>query len=116
MRLSLAAALTALAVPCAADSLEVWYEYWGHKVEKHAKFKTSYGSYNVPVDRGCTPTDVPGMEEFCVDWANKRAHFRFSHQNHKRCLIQKTPDRPNYSCFGGHKCNDWRFDEVPCTW
>lgn len=29
---------------------------------------------------------MPGMTEFCVDWKNARAHFRFAGMSDKSCL------------------------------
>jgi hypothetical protein len=83
----------------------------------YSHFHTDFGSYKVTPHSGCHSTGVPGMTEFCIDWDNSRAHFKFSHQNFKRCL-RKNPAGERFtndSCPGG-EC--WRdtWPEVQCTW
>ncbi|KAF6753784.1 hypothetical protein DFP72DRAFT_393797 [Ephemerocybe angulata] len=69
-----------------------------------------YGNLNV--NEGCRTLAVPGMTDFCIDWANRRAHFYFEGQG-KRCMRQTTSD--SYNCNGG-TCHRGEWDEVFCNW
>ena len=77
-------------------------------------FHTDFGQYDLPnAGSGCGGTSVPGMVTLCIDWANERGHFRFSHQNFNRCL-RKYPQGTEqcsawFTCYIDH----WR--EVPCN-
>lgn len=83
---------------------------------RNAAFITDFGSYAVDGRCGCKTTTVPSMTELCIDWANNRAHFKFNHQESKRCLsrtkrvVWNGPECPD------HYCNDHIFEEVSCTW
>jgi hypothetical protein len=85
-------------------------------VGPYSHFHTDFGSYHVYTQSGCHSTSIPGMTDFCIDWGNSRAHFKFSGQN-KRCL--RNPG--NGERFTGNSCpalECWRdvWTEVPCTW
>jgi hypothetical protein len=100
-------------------SIEGFRQYCGPRTAPYAHFHTDFGSYYIPKlsDDGCRSTSVPGMTEFCMDWAKSRAHFRFSHQNYRRCLRKK----PAGDYFADDSCpvmECWHdyWDEVPCDW
>ncbi|WYZ42140.1 hypothetical protein EsH8_V_001035 [Colletotrichum jinshuiense] len=112
MRFDTAALFAALATTCAADSLWVSTECYEGSCKNYATFYTSYGSYGINADSGCRgATAVPGMTEFCMDWDRSRAHFKFSHQSYKRCLVMqsKTTIHPVPSFTSA-------WVEVGCTW
>lgn len=121
----LLAGLAGLAPSVVADWLETtWtcdvdlFVHCGPYNSPYSHFHTSQGSYYVEsMSDGCHSTNVPGMTEFCIDWGNTRAHFKFAPQNQKRCLKKN----PNGERFTGDSCTGlecWRdtWPEVPCSW
>ncbi|KAG5775391.1 hypothetical protein H9Q73_010933 [Fusarium xylarioides] len=74
-------------------------------------FYTDYGTYHVDTNTGCMGTSVPAMVDFCVDWDNRCAHFRFSGQG-KRCMIQDSESA--YGCASTCYKTTWR--EIPYNW
>ncbi|KAL2070107.1 hypothetical protein VTL71DRAFT_14787 [Oculimacula yallundae] len=105
-------ALMSLATTTLADSMYVEV-YCYLDCRYPATFYTSAGSYSVTASDGCRGTSVPGMVEFCVDNPQGRGHFRFSHQNFKRCMrLTRSTDR---DC-GIAYCQNNTWEEVPCTW
>jgi hypothetical protein len=122
----LLAGLAGFAPLATADWLETtwacdagFFVMCGASSTPYSHFHTDFGSYYFrAVSRsGCHSSPVPGMTEFCIDWKNSRAHFRFSHQNYPRCLRKNAAgDR-----FTGDSCPDpecWHdyWNEVPCDW
>jgi hypothetical protein len=76
-------------------------------------FITDFGRYYIDANEGCYRAhSVPHLEEFCIDWTNRRAHFRFGGQG-KRCMRQ-VREVPFYC--GSEECWNTYWDEVPCTW
>jgi hypothetical protein len=53
------------------------------------------------------------MTEFCIDAPKSRGHFKFSHQDFRRCLSVSNFDEGD---CGEAYCQTVYFDEVPCTW
>jgi hypothetical protein len=51
---------------------------------------------------------IPGLVEFCIDWTNKRAHFRFDGQG-KRCMRFES-EVNDLGCWIS------RWLEAPCNW
>ncbi|KAK3325028.1 hypothetical protein B0H66DRAFT_636530 [Apodospora peruviana] len=48
---------------------------------------------------------VPGMVELCIDWKNGRGHFKFDHQDFRRCFVRDRDEDPyNQLCFGNGFC------------
>ncbi|KAJ6785034.1 hypothetical protein PWT90_05883 [Aphanocladium album] len=84
---------------------------------RNSKFRNDYGSFNVDASEGCRSTTVPGVTRLCMDWRHRRGHFRYSNETSSRCLQpgSGTP-KEDYPCFGGHKCSELEFLEVPCSW
>ncbi|KAL2074271.1 hypothetical protein VTL71DRAFT_8049 [Oculimacula yallundae] len=95
-----------------ADRMIIW-QYCYFSCTYPAIFYTSAGSYDIDASDGCRGTSVPGMTEFCVDHRNSRGHFKFSHQNYKRCMIETSNET---SDCGIAFCINSYWDEVPCTW
>ncbi|RGP64498.1 hypothetical protein FLONG3_9557 [Fusarium longipes] len=115
MRFDITALLMAMATTTIADRLEVRTNcLFGGCDSSEGRFITDYAAYDVNANAGCRGTSVPGMTEFCMDWPNRRAHFRFSHQANKRCLIIDTDVK--ISCSGGWDCYRSTWKEVGCTW
>ena len=79
----------------------------------YAEFTTAYGVYGVNAAGGCHSTPMPGMIEFCVDWNQRRAHFKFQGQTGKHCLAV-TSSRA-IPCGSSH-CTVSDFTPVACTW
>jgi hypothetical protein len=82
----------------------------------YAQWYTDFGVYDIDAHDGCRGTSVPGMTEICVDWGRGRGHFKFSHQDFKRCFV-----RGGTTHFTGDGCwgvECWRseWNEAPCTW
>ncbi|KAH8732358.1 hypothetical protein GQ44DRAFT_697504 [Phaeosphaeriaceae sp. PMI808] len=70
---------------------------------------TDQGNYWVNANEGCRTPGVPHMTEFCVDWGNKRGHFKFSGQG-KRCFVQRRSiDAVVNLAFAA-------WVEAPCSW
>ncbi|RBA19747.1 hypothetical protein FPRO05_09047 [Fusarium proliferatum] len=112
MRLDITAVLASLALTASADRMEVFTTCAGWTCRSNdAWFYTDYGTYKVNADTGCRGTSVPAMVEFCVDWDNRRAHFRFSGQG-KRCMVQDSESA--YGCAATCYKTTWR--EIPCNW
>jgi hypothetical protein len=111
--------LAALAGKSAADNLAAYtvcYDLFGCP-QNDGAFITDFGAYRVDAGDGCHATDVPGMVEFCVDWGQARAHFRFSHQSDKRCLrVTAVLDLDNDWCPTNSFCKYILFEEVGCNW
>jgi hypothetical protein len=64
---------------------------------------------------GCVGTTaVPGMTELCIDKAKGRAHFKFSHQSNKRCMV-RTGGEYDSDC-GLVSCENEFYVETACTW
>ncbi|KAK4155838.1 hypothetical protein C8A00DRAFT_31281 [Chaetomidium leptoderma] len=78
------------------------------------KFKTANGVYDVDASNGCRGTSVPGMIEFCVDWPNARAHFKFAGWTGKSCL--KETSHSWETCGDYSDCANSYFTPVKCTW
>ncbi|KAK4104513.1 hypothetical protein N658DRAFT_504132 [Parathielavia hyrcaniae] len=109
-----------------ADWLETTWEcdadffvMCGASSRPYSHFHTDFGSYYYGRFSygGCHSTGVPGMTEFCIDWDRGRAHFKFGHQNSKRCLVKNRAG----TRFTDDSCDAiecWRdvWNEVPCTW
>lgn len=113
--------LTALSTPAAADWLETtWTCFRGNCFYTpnmdYSHFHTDFGRYWVDAKEGCRGTGVPGMTEFCVDWGHTRGHFKFDHQDFRRCF-QKNDKGEYYDC-GSPDRQCWRdtWPEVRCTW
>lgn len=78
------------------------------------RFITNNGvAHDVDVSGGCRGTSVPNMVEFCISWNVPRGHFRFSHEQNKRCLIYS---RIEHEDCGLNTCAWVYFEEGPCTW
>lgn len=106
------ASLATLAAVAAADTLFVT-EICLIGCTATGTFVTDYGRYTVNANEGCRSTSVPGMTDFCIDWGNQRGHFKFSHQNYKRCLVVT---KTEYVECGANTCWESIFSERPCTW
>lgn len=83
-------------------------------------FYTDHGEYGIDPSPGCRGTKVPGMVEFCVDYGQRRVHFRFSHQSDKRCMrmteiedISPAP-KPGDNVLTGYI--RMLFEEASCNW
>ena len=77
---------------------------------------TAYGSYWAIGTDGCHGADmtlVPGLENWCLDFAKARGHFYF-HAQPKRCLQAKWYNQVYYSPTETHFEMIW--EEVACTW
>lgn len=119
MKLNLASLITtvaAFAATATADRMII-HEYCLTLVcNDPATFITAYGEYNVDARDGCRDTDVPGMNNLCVDHAHGRAHFNFDGQP-KRCMVEV--DNDFATCSDDYQwatCSTIYYDEVPCTW
>ncbi|KAM5350622.1 hypothetical protein ACJ41O_007127 [Fusarium nematophilum] len=115
MRLDMTLLVAALASTCTADSMTVYSKCGPTScIHREALFFTSVGTYSVNASDGCRKTKVPGMTDFCVDWKRNRAHFKFSHQSSKRCLIMRSKDP--YGCSSYDHCYKAEWKEVSCNW
>jgi hypothetical protein len=115
MRFDITSILMAMATTVIADRLEVRTDcIFGGCNSSQGTFFTDFASYSVDASAGCRGTSVPGMTEFCMDWPNKRGHFRFSHQSYKRCLRMDTDVA--IGCSGGWNCHYSTWKEVGCNW
>ncbi|PVH84686.1 hypothetical protein DL98DRAFT_610100 [Cadophora sp. DSE1049] len=114
MRLSTFSSLIALGLSTTAlaDSMIV-YQYCYLSCTYPATFTTSAGTYDVNAADGCRGTSVPGMTEFCIEWCNSRGHFKYSHQNYKRCMVITSDEW--YDC-GIASCYYIYWNEVGCSW
>jgi hypothetical protein len=77
---------------------------------------TAYGSYWAIGTDGCHGSDmtnVPGLNNWCLDFAHNRGHFYFQNQA-KRCLqvteFVQTEYTPTQTTFR------MTWDEIGCTW
>jgi hypothetical protein len=117
MRFDINAIIAALALTAAADRLEVFTTCaaFGQCESSGGTFYTDFGAYKVNANEGCRGTSVPAMTEFCMDWGNRRGHFRFSGQGNKRCLVQ---DSESTAACGssGTDCYRTTWKEVACYW
>jgi hypothetical protein len=119
MRLSsITALLAALAATTAsADRMTVNTQcpcnICGSCDSRDATFFTDSGSYKVNANKGCRSTSVPKMTEFCVDWGKGRAHFRYSGQANKRCLLMRS--QAPYGCSADH-CHRTEWEPATCSW
>lgn len=75
MRLSVAAAIAALAASCSADRMEAVVSCSGEICKKWGTFTTDHASWRMDPSDGCRATDVPFMEGICIDWFQQRAHL-----------------------------------------
>ncbi len=83
-------------------------------VATYLGFTTAHGTYSVNANDGCRSTPVPDMIEFCVDWKNARAHFKFKGWNTKSCLKETSNDIGD--CGTATTCGNSYFTPVACTW
>ncbi|KAI1008520.1 hypothetical protein LB504_001296 [Fusarium proliferatum] len=112
MRLDITAVLASLALTVSADRMEVFTSCSGFKCSSsNAWFYTDYSTYKVNVNKGYRGTSIPAMVEFCVDWDNRLAHFRFSGQG-KRCMVQDSESA--YGCAA--TCYKTTWSEIPYNW
>ncbi|KAF5985152.1 hypothetical protein FCOIX_2233 [Fusarium coicis] len=112
MRFDTNAILASLALTASADCKEVFPACAGFTCRSSdAWFYTDCGTYSVNAEKGCRGTSVPAMVEFCVDWDNRREHFRFSGQG-KRCMVQDWESA--YGCAATCYKTTWR--EIACNW
>ncbi|KAK4104267.1 hypothetical protein N658DRAFT_249104 [Parathielavia hyrcaniae] len=81
------------------------------------RWHSAFGAHFVDPRGGChDPPYVPGMTELCMDWPYGRGHFYFTGQA-KRCLrIQSVSVDPSCGPSSQIRCDDYRWDEVACTW
>ncbi|KAG5659155.1 hypothetical protein KAF25_000357 [Fusarium avenaceum] len=117
MRFDITAIVASLALTATADRMEVFTSCaaFGQCTSESGTFYTDFGVYKVNANEGCRGTSVPAMTEFCMDWGNRRGHFRFSGQANKRCLVQ---DSENTAACGSSGTDCWRttWKEVACFW
>ncbi|KAK4031803.1 hypothetical protein C8A01DRAFT_21038 [Parachaetomium inaequale] len=119
MRFRISSFLTALALTtsASADSMMVDIYCFTLACTYSVYFTTDFGTYSFSGSDGCRSTPVPGMTEFCIDEANDRAHFRFSHQSDKRCM--RVYDSEWQTCsddFQFATCAKEYYQEVQCDW
>ncbi|KAF4441827.1 hypothetical protein F53441_11912 [Fusarium austroafricanum] len=115
MRLDIPTIIAAMAATVAADRLDVITNCAaGSCKSENGMFYTDFGSYRVNANEGCRGTSVPGMTEFCMDWGRRRGHFRFSHQDYKRCLTQASEDQ--FGCGENMDCWKTTWREIACNW
>ncbi|KAK0649974.1 hypothetical protein B0T16DRAFT_457335 [Cercophora newfieldiana] len=69
-------------------------------------------NYDIDTDNGCYDTGVPGVQGFCMDMNNKRAHFFDG--SRKRCF-REWREQSVGSCMKGI-CSIGRWNEVTCDW
>ncbi|KAH7183589.1 uncharacterized protein B0J16DRAFT_386663 [Fusarium flagelliforme] len=113
MRFDILAVFAALAINASADRMEVFTKCGACSCDANsAFFYTDYGAYKINAQKGCRGTSVPGMVKFCVDWDERRAHFKFSGQS-KRCLTQDSQNA--YGC-SAVQCYKTIWREIPCHW
>ncbi|KAK4121105.1 hypothetical protein N657DRAFT_648475 [Parathielavia appendiculata] len=83
------------------------------------RWYSAFGAHFVDARGGCRDppeNQVPGMTELCMDWPRGRGHFYFSGQA-KRCLsLTSITNDPSCGPINQIRCDDYRFDEVTCTW
>ncbi|KAJ3483458.1 hypothetical protein NLG97_g7305 [Lecanicillium saksenae] len=113
MHFPTAIVLGALSARCAADSLEVYQRCTAiDSCEGLGYFKTDYGETEVSGNGGCHRTNVPYLEEFCIDWSSGKVTFRFGHQNKRCMLLVSTQD---WRCSFRY-CYKQVFQEISCNW
>lgn len=100
MRVQIIAIIAALVTSCAADRMEV---VTGTKQGTY--YKNNGEAWAVNAKEGCRRKPIPNMEELCIDWNRQRAHFKFRHQDKKRCLRMTRKD--NTKSY---------WNEGDCTW
>ncbi|KAK3899491.1 hypothetical protein C8A05DRAFT_18079 [Staphylotrichum tortipilum] len=108
------ALLVTLATLAAADYMvvETYCDVF-NCTSQNSVWYTAFGSYPINANEGCRdPSDVPGMNQLCMDWGRQRGHFFFDGQG-RRCL-RKTEDKENH-CAGA-VCHRSIWSEVACTW
>ncbi|KAK0643185.1 hypothetical protein B0T16DRAFT_459355 [Cercophora newfieldiana] len=123
MRLALtAAALTALATTCVADSAGVFRacygKYYTEPCEAQAVWFTDGNNHGIGNFNGGCRTDglPPHMQELCIDWGKTRLHFRFTGQG-KRYMIGRSNRRVGDFCPGrSYGCELHVWEEVGCSW
>ncbi|OAQ96087.1 hypothetical protein LLEC1_04818 [Akanthomyces lecanii] len=109
-----AAVLSALSAVCSADWLEVYQRCRAlDKCEGLGYFHTDYGEYEVNANDGCHRTSKPAMTQFCIDWSQGRAHFKFAGQPSKRCMIHTRTE--DWNCAFKY-CRKPIFEEIGCSW
>ncbi|KAF5253891.1 hypothetical protein FANTH_1216 [Fusarium anthophilum] len=116
MRFDITAIIAAMALVVSADRMEVFTSCAaGSCHSDDGIFYTDFGAYRVNANEGCRGTSVPAMTEFCMDWSNRRGHFRFSGQANKRCLVQ---DSENKVGCGSDGTDCWKttWKEIACYW
>lgn len=107
--------ILAFVTAATADTLIVSSVCLSTSCNHSGSFVVDSGSYDVNAD-GCQTTGIPGMLEFCVDWGNKRAHFRFDGQG-KRCMRLASIEYVVCSdAFESATCSTETFEETPCDW
>jgi hypothetical protein len=120
MRFAALTLLVASATTCLADGMRVVTvcTEFGYCNSRRGTFQTDYGFYPVDANDGCRGTSVPGMVEFCVDWARQRGHFRFDHQSFKRCMRKASESNMSdpLICPTNNSCVESWWEETPCNW
>lgn len=114
MRFGSITLLAAMCATAAADALLVYRRCGGvgNKCESPGVFYTDYGEYEIDANEGCRRIKVPYLEEFCVDYRNQRAHFRFGGQS-KRCMTVVSSEP--FDCASRY-CWKFQFQEITCSW
>ncbi|KAF5575050.1 hypothetical protein FPANT_11499 [Fusarium pseudoanthophilum] len=116
MRFDITAIIAAMALTVSADRMEVFTACKPTACNSsEGTFYTDFGAYRVNANEGCRGTSVPAMTEFCIDWSNRRGHFRFSGQANKRCLVQDSETRVGCGS-DGTDCFRTTWKEVACYW
>jgi len=106
------AAVVLQCVPVTADDFTVLER---GSDRSNAMWHSDNGIFAFNANPDCRDPPIPGVYEVCMDWVNRRAHFRATGQN-KRCLSIFT-SRGLGSCVGTTGvCSIYRFHEVACTW
>ncbi|CEI66216.1 hypothetical protein FVEN_g4388 [Fusarium venenatum] len=112
MRFEFTSLVAFLATTALADRMEIFTKCGDTSCNSYdGWFYTDYGAYRVNANTGCRVPGVPHMEEFCIDWDNRRLHFRFGGQD-KRCMTQDSESA--YGC--GATCYKTTWREIPCYW
>ncbi|KAK4151560.1 hypothetical protein C8A00DRAFT_35811 [Chaetomidium leptoderma] len=106
--------LVALATTASADYLDVTVICVFGGCNNVGYFTTAHGTYQVNANDGCRGTSVPDMTEFCVDWKNGRAHFKFKGWTTKSCLKETKSDING--CGPMTTCGTSNFTPIKCTW
>jgi hypothetical protein len=115
MKIQLVAVTAALAATVSADHLWVFFvcnDLYGCD-RNSGTFTNSAGDHFVKTENGCRWTDVPNMEEFCIDWWANRLHYKWNFESNKRCMA-KVLEWEVYC--GDTRCYYTKFEEAPCTW